>query len=196
VTVNGTPDILRTLQDLILNQEDLTFSIDLTEFFTDAEVGGAGLTYVVIGNTDSNIITTNVAGVTLNLQAGTSIAEGGMTTLTIRASDPDGQFVDQTFDVDVTNQAPTVSQSIGSRSAPAGGTTIINLNLYFDDFGDLSYTVIGNTDITVATSAITGSVLEVTVAGSASSGQQATLTVQAQDAGSLTAQQSFVVTVQ
>lgn len=201
VTVNGTPDILRTLNDLILNQQDLPFALDLTEFFTDGEDGGAGLTYAVIGNTDSNIIMTNVAGVTLNLNAGTSIAEGGMTTITIRATDTDGQSIDQTFDVTITNQAPTVSAAIGARSAVAGGSTTINLDLYFSDFGDLDYTVIGNTNTTVVTNAIGSAVpgtdvLTVTVAASATSGQQATLTVQAEDAGGLTAQQSFVVTVQ
>jgi hypothetical protein len=200
VTVNGMPDILRTLNDLILNQEDLPFAIDLTEFFTDAEDGGAGLTYGVIGNTDSNIVATNVAGVTLNLNAGTAIAEGGMTTITIRATDTDGQSIDQTFDVTITNQAPTVSQTIGNRSAAAGGSTTINLNLYFSDFGDLSYRVIGNTNTTVVTnpigSNVAGNVLVVNVAAGANIGQQATLTVQAQDAGGLTAQQSFVVTVQ
>jgi hypothetical protein len=200
VTVNGDPKVLRTLQDLILNQEDLPFAIDLTEFFTDAEVGGAGLTYSVIGNTDSNIIGTNVAGVTLNLNAGTNIAEGGMTTMTIRATDPSGQSIDQTFNITVTNQAPTVSASIGARSAPAGGTTTINLDLYFSDFGDLDYTVIGNTNTTVVTngigSAVPGTVLTITVDAGATSGQTATITVEAEDAGGLTAQQSFVVTVQ
>lgn len=201
VTVNGMPDILRPLNDLILNQADLPFAIDLTEFFTDAEDGGAGLTYGVIGNTDSNIVATNVAGVTLNLNAGTAIAEGGMTTITIRATDTDGQSIDQTFDVTITNQAPTVSQAIGNRSAAAGGSTTINLNLYFSDFGDLSYRVIGNTNTTVVTNAVgsnvpNSDVLTITVAAGATSGQTATITVQAQDAGGLTAQQSFEVTVQ
>jgi large repetitive protein len=203
VTVNGTPQVLLPLQNLILNQQELPFAIDLTEFFTDAEDGGAGLTYTVIGNTNSNIIETTVAGVTLTLNPGTDIAEGGMTTITVRATDTSGQFIDQTFDVTVTNQAPTVIKLISddNRSAPPGGTTTINLDLYFSDFGDLDYTVIGNTNITVVTNPIGSAVpatdvLTVTVPAGATSGQQATLTVQARDAGGLTAQQSFVVTVQ
>jgi hypothetical protein len=200
VTVNGNPVILRTLNDLIRNQEDLPFRINLTEFFSDAEDGGA-LTYTVIGNTNSNIVATSVGGVNLNLNPGADIDEGGTTTITLRATDTNGLFVEQEFVVTILNQPPTIRDNIGDRSAPAGGTTTINLRLYFTDIGDLSFRVIGNTNTTVVTNNIgsnvpASDVLTINVAPGASTGQTANITVEARDAGDLTAQQTFTVTVQ
>lgn len=109
VEVEGTWDYLRVegdaptvsqqLPDLEKFISDPPVNIDLENYFSD-NGGSQNLTYTVHANTNTSIgasITSNTLTVTIPATANT-------TTITIRATDAGGLFVDQSFDVNVTDE--------------------------------------------------------------------------------------------
>lgn len=93
------PTVLATLSDLDKFVNDPDEVIDLDNFFDD-DNGNANLTYTIETNTNTDI-GASIAGSDLTL---TFPAIAATSDITIRATDMDGLFVEQTFQVRVTDQ--------------------------------------------------------------------------------------------
>ena len=89
------------------------------------------------------------------------------------------------------NRAPVPSGSIPAQTVGVAETAMVNLAGYFTDDGDALTYGATSSDVTIASVAVSGSVLTITgvVAGAAA------VTVTATDGGGLSARQSFPVTV-
>ncbi|WP_051199624.1 malectin domain-containing carbohydrate-binding protein, partial [Christiangramia echinicola] len=118
----STPVLVSEIPDLDRNVGDSSDSINLEDYFLDDE-GLENLTYTVQSNSDPSIDAT-IAGNILNLTYPSSEAEA---TITIRATDNDNNFVEDTFTVFLT-ELPLVLYRIN-----AGGPGIASID------GDLDW---------------------------------------------------------
>lgn len=81
-----------------------TRSVDLTQYFEDADDSGAALTYRVVSISDSSLLFTNgnpdipAADAGL-LSIGAAGSHGGIASVTVRATDPLGESAEATFSV-------------------------------------------------------------------------------------------------
>lgn len=154
--VDDEPRVVSLIAPQIFNEDDPAGTINLSAFFTDPE--GAGLTFSVVGNTDTGVVATSVAGDTLTL---TPVADAsGSAVVTVRATETLGlnQFVETTVDVSVAamNDAP-VASPISAAVAATEDTGLPNDNLsaVFSDAdigttGDtLTYGLVSSTGATV-----------------------------------------------
>ena len=162
-----------------------TGSVDLAAYFSDAD--GDVLTYTA-GSSDPAVATVAVSGATVRV---TAVAAGNA-TVTVTASDPGGLSADQTFAVTVPNRAPVAVGRMPDAETFVGESVEIALASYFDDpdGDDLAYAA-NSSDSSIATVSVTGATLRVVGVRQG----DATVTVTASDAGGLSADQTFAVTV-
>ena len=94
-TTTGVPD-------LTVAEDAANSSVNLRSSFNDREDGPAGLVYTVVGNTNPSLFAAASMDAATDLLA-LNYAEdaSGVATITIRATDSQGQFVDDTFTVNV-----------------------------------------------------------------------------------------------
>lgn len=97
--LEATPFVSQPLPDLnkFINAADDVIGLD--SYFND-DGGASNLTFTVQGNTDPTI----GASIVNEVLTITYPAVAASTTITIRATDADNQFVDESFDVNVTDQ--------------------------------------------------------------------------------------------
>lgn len=91
------------------------------------------------------------SGVSINSSTGVitgSTSAVGANTVTVRATDPIGQFAEAGFSLTINqaNRAPTVAAALPNRTVYIGQTSTLNLNSYFSDAdGDaLGYSISGS----------------------------------------------------
>jgi uncharacterized repeat protein (TIGR01451 family) len=111
--VNSAPVLVTPIADVNVADQSTSTVLNLTATFTDANLPfGDTLTYSTVSNTNPSLVTTSWAGgmLTLGLAAGGS----GSATLTVRATDNQGLFAQDTFVVTVTR--PQLSVSIADAS--------------------------------------------------------------------------------
>jgi uncharacterized repeat protein (TIGR01451 family) len=166
ITINLTPTVTTPIADVLVNESAPNSVISLLSSFDDAEDGAGGLTYTVQGTTGSIFNgTPSIAGsnLTISYPANTP----GTGTITIRATDSGGDFIEDTFQVTVndrpaaaadsgnTNEGTAVTidvllndsdsdgtltpASVTVTSAPANGSTSVNTSN-----GRITYTPSGN----------------------------------------------------
>jgi hypothetical protein len=84
------------------------YVLSLTDFFADAETAAENLTYSIVGNTNSSLFSS--LDINAERELDLSFASGikGDSTITVRATDPSGIFVDTSFSVHVSNR-PIIS---------------------------------------------------------------------------------------
>lgn len=163
-------------------------TLDLTSYFNDPD--GDALTYAATTSAPA-VASPTVSGSTLTI-AGVS---DGSATITVTASDPGGLTATQPVSVTVErpNTAPTTSGTIPAQVIEVGKEVSINLADYFTDpDGDALTLEASSSNTGVATTQVSGTLL--TVAGVAPG--DATVTATATDPGDLSAEQTFMVTVQ
>ena len=98
---NRAPEAIRTIPDQTLTVGDSSAPLDLPTYFHDPD--DDLLTYTVVSS-DPNVATAQRVGSQLTIWT----LNVGNTTVTVRATDPDGLFITQTFSVIVTaNETPT-----------------------------------------------------------------------------------------
>jgi hypothetical protein len=172
--------------------------IDLYQYFGDVENGAAGLSYEVKTNTNLALFTaTPIVDGKLTLDYAPN-AEGN-STLTIRATDEAGSYVETSFLVTVEpNTPPTISQPIATVNVQEdAANTLINLYDYFGDQetpdNQLIYTV-DNSNANVLTPSISNNgqlILDYLPNANGS----ANLTVRATDTNGGMAQTTFTVNI-
>ena len=111
IAVNPVNDQPTTggVANVTVNEDAAPSVIDLFAAFADVEDADAGLTYSVTGNTNPGLFSaTTVDGVAGTLTLSYAANANGTSDLTVRATDPGGQFVETTFTVTVNalNDAP------------------------------------------------------------------------------------------
>ncbi|WP_020473898.1 Ig-like domain-containing protein, partial [Zavarzinella formosa] len=146
VTGGGLPDVNKT-------ENDPAFDIDLSPYFNDAETPDADLVFTVTGNIPSGIVTTSIAGTTLTV---TPLAhQNGTVSITVRAADNIGQFVEETFNVMIAavNDPPT-------NNVPGSQTIDEDTPLTLSGTNAISVTDIdaGSGNVTVTLTALNGTV--------------------------------------
>ena len=185
VTVpNRAPELLDSISDADVFVGD-AIEVSLSEHFSDPD--GDPLSYVA-ESSDPATATVLVSGGALEL---TGVSQGSA-RVTVVASDAGGLSAEQGFTVTVPNRAPEPSDSISDAEVFVGGAIEVSLSEHFSDpDGDpLSY-LAESSDPATATVSVSGDTLEVAGVSQGS----ATVKVVATDAGGLSVEQGFMVTV-
>jgi hypothetical protein len=202
--VNDAPTVAAPIADLTVS-EDAAPVLDhasLDAVFADVDNLDAELTYAVTATTPGGIVAAAIdAGDALDLSF---LADAfGDVEITVRATDPDGLFAEDTFHVAVTpiNDAPTVANPIADRIVPTSAAPVLNhadLNTVFADVDDLDaelvYTIFANNN-----SALVSAIIEAddSLDLSFTAGQNgiADITIRAADPDGSFVEDSFRVTV-
>ncbi|MUP45431.1 hypothetical protein E0K83_06685, partial [Gramella sp. BOM4] len=122
LNVNSSkPGLLTNLPDIERTTSSPQDVINLEEYFFDDQ-GAANLVYTVQSNSDPSIVAT-ISGSVLNLSYPSTPA---VSDITIRATDPDNNFVEDSFTVTV-NQAPSVLYRVN-----AGGIVVASIDEEMD----------------------------------------------------------------
>jgi len=109
LTVLVPPTITSAIVDFTVNEDAASVVTNLTTVFTDAETP-LSLTYAVVANTNSGLVTATITSLT-NLTLAFTANSNGTSRISVSATDPDGLSVTNTFTVAVTaiNDPPTVA---------------------------------------------------------------------------------------
>ena len=164
---NRAPEAIRTIPDQTLTVGDSSAPLDLPTHFHDPDADL--LTYTVVSS-NPNVATTQRVGSQLTIWT----LNVGNTTVTVRATDPDGLFITQTFSVTVdpaaVQQRPEQVGTISTQYMTlSGGDRTVDVASYFSSPNTLSYTV-SLSPFGFVTASISGSQVTITPlqAGSAS----------------------------
>ncbi|MDT8432316.1 MAG: tandem-95 repeat protein [Bacteroidales bacterium] len=186
--INDAPVVADAIDNLVLNENFGTHTIDLSTVFFDEDQDV--LTYVPVSS-NTGVVTVGVSGNTL------TITEVGLgtSTITVTASDASTSVSDIfTVAVSNVNDPPIVLSPVGPKEYPEGfNTTPINLSGVFSDpDGDpLTYSATSS-DTDVVTVSVASAVLTITEAGTLG---QSTVEVTASDGNGGSVNTSFVVTI-
>ena len=185
---NRAPRSVGAIPDQTFTEGGDARTIDVSARFEDPD--GDALTYRGTSSR-SSVVRVSVSGSQLTL----SPVAVGTATVTVRATDPDGQSANQTFGVTVTssNQAPRSVGNIRPQRLTGGGSpTTIEASNYFEDpdGDDLTYRASSSRTSVVRVS-VSGSEVTLTPTGAGT----AMVTMTATDPGGLSARHIFAVTV-
>ena len=177
---NQAPAVASPIANVTGTAGDGNVTVDLLAVFSDPD--GDALTYTVQSGASASISSS-----TLTVSRAGVVSE----TVVVRATDPSGLFVEDSFTVNVSgaNASPTVANAIPNVSGTVGDSAAqFNLNTVFNDpNGDsLAYTVQNGGSASIA-----GSTLTI----SHSSAVSETVTIRATDPGGLWVEDSFTVSV-
>ncbi|MBT3199031.1 MAG: hypothetical protein HN350_03855, partial [Phycisphaerales bacterium] len=203
VTVQPTDDspmVATPIADLAVSEDAADTVLDLSGAFYDPDIfdGGDILTLIVLNNSNSGLVSDTFDANELTLSYAGD--QHGQSIITVRATDSDGNWVDDTFTVNVAsvNDAPVVatpqSDVVVNRNAQP---TTLDLDAVFADAGiqtdgdSLTYSITGNTNPTLVTASAAG---VLTYAGGQSG--TAEITVRATDSGGDWVEDTFTVGVQ
>ena len=162
-----------------------TAPLDLSRHFNDPDDDAL---QVEIASSDSLVATATASGTTLTVRAGVT----GEATLTVTVIDPEGLSARQSFAVTVLNRAPAATTPIPAQTLARGPSRTLDLGAHFSDpDGDTLHYAASSSNPWVARVRVDGSDLILT----AWSVGEVEVTVTATDPDSLTARQTFAVTV-
>lgn len=121
---NKAPTIATAIADQTFGVETASKSISLAAAFAD-DKGLANLTYTVSSNSNKAVVaTTAISGSTLTMNfTGTA---AGKSVITIRATDTEGLYVDEIFNVTITNKAPLANAGVDQTITLPVSQTILN----------------------------------------------------------------------
>ncbi|PHS14470.1 MAG: hypothetical protein COA78_05585, partial [Blastopirellula sp.] len=204
ISDNDAPTVATPISDLTVSEDAAAVlnHADLNAVFADVDNADSQLTYLVTTNTGAGIVTTVIeADDTLDLSFAANAF--GIADVTVRATDPEGKFAEDTFRVTVSpiNDTPTVANAIADLTVNEDAGPQLNyasLNAVFSDIdnsdNDLVYTVSANTNTGLVSAVVdTNDTLDLSFL--ADSFGIADVTVQATDPDGLFAEYTFRVTV-
>jgi uncharacterized repeat protein (TIGR01451 family) len=111
--VNSAPVLVTPIADVSVTDQSTSSVLNLAATFSDANTPyGDTLVYSTVSNSNPSLVTTSWATSTLTL--GLAAGAGGFATLTVRATDSQGLFAEDSFVVTVTR--PQLSMSIADAS--------------------------------------------------------------------------------
>lgn len=116
---NSTPTIKSTIPNLAVLENAASSTMNLESYFDDAEDGAAGLTYS-LQSTDPAFFSTSIASNVLTIDYAAT-GTGGPATVTVRATDSQGLYKEQSFTVTVS--AGNVSFAIAGNESFSEGNT-------------------------------------------------------------------------
>jgi hypothetical protein len=118
--VNDAPTVFVPITDLTVLQGPAPFLdyADLNTVFADVDHADAELTYTVTGNTGAGIVTATI-GADGTLDLSFAAAQNGSADITIRATDPQGGFVETTFRVTVLPRTATTTTIAQATPSPS-----------------------------------------------------------------------------
>jgi len=174
---------------------------DLNNVFSDTEDGTA-LSFAILSNDNPSLITASIDPTDSTLDLDFGVSQNGSATIAVRATDLGGLWADDSFVVTVTpgNQPPRVVSAIPDTTVieddpPFAGYR--DLNDVFDDPEDgsaLAFTITSNSDTAIVLATIdSDSALDLSF-GTGQSGA-VTIVVRATDMGTLSVEDTFVITV-
>lgn len=187
VTVIGNtpPTVVRPIptENLRPNQ---SATVDLSTFFNDPD--NDQLTYTVTVDNPN----TATATISNNRYVIITARSRGSANITVRAADPDGEFVETRFLVSVINEAPIAVDGLTADVTVRGATDTVNVGPFFSDpNGDALTFTVSVSNETVATAVLVGSRLTV----SGLSIGSADITVTASDPFDAQASTTFTVSI-
>ena len=164
--------------------------LDLSDHFVDPD--GDTLTFAA-RTSDAPVATASVSVATLTVRA----LSTGQATVTVTATDPGGLSAEQAFLAAVPNRPPEAVGTIPGLELFTGESAGVDVADHFTDpdGGTLTYTAATLDPNSADTSNVAVSVSGATVTIAAVFPGEGTVTVTASDAGGLTAEQAFAVTV-
>ncbi len=186
VDPNRTPVAVGVIPPLTLVEGE-SHTVDASEFFNDPD--GDDLTYSAT-TTNPAVLTVAVAGSDVTASA----IAAGMVQVTITATDPDGLSASHAVDVTVqaANRAPVAVGEIPPLTLDEGAEFTARVDQFFSDpDGDALTYAAAVSDTTVATAAISGTMITVNALAEG----MANITITATDPGGLSATQATTVTV-
>jgi hypothetical protein len=197
--VNDNPLVANPISDMFVDEDDPDTIVDLSNVFDDPDLPTDTLSPAVWGNSNTNLVTTNLIGTNLTLSF---VADQiGTADIEVRTVDSGGLWISDTFTVTVNpiNDAPTVSGPIDDILAFENDPdTVLDLSGVFADvdIGDsLTLSVSGNTNPGLVTADMVGS--ELTLSYLFNQYGTAEITVRATDSGApgLWVEDTFTVSV-
>lgn len=208
VTVTGVDDAPRLgtpLGSVSMQEDEAARNIDLSGVFVDPDSADPGsgemLTYVVVSNSNTALVTATIVGNQLNLEL---VADAhGEAQIVVRATDSTGLTVEDTLTltVDGVNDGPRLIQAIPDQTvdedqSPAP-SLVLSPTYFFDPdvaTGDtLTFTVVSNSDPLLVTPVFSGSTLTLNLTSNRSGGAE--ITVRAEDSSGQTATDTFILNV-
>ncbi|WP_370980902.1 putative Ig domain-containing protein [Agaribacterium sp. ZY112] len=184
LAINDTPSAIGFPP--LHNVEDANNDIiNLYDFFTDEE-NGSELVFSVQDNSAPELISNLSISDEGMLEVSYNINQFGEANIVIRASDPEGLWIESSLTIVISSVNDTpISQAIPSTDLANTQTEQqINLNNYFSDVDDenLSYSVTGNSDPDFITETQVSDSGLLTLTAAPFEQGEATLTIRAQDA--------------
>ena len=193
---NNLPLVISPIGDVTVDEDAGDTVRDLAGVFNDPDVGD-NLTFSVTGNTNAGMVTAGIAAAELHLSW---IADqNGTAEITVRATDPCADWVEDTFTVTVNpiDDAPRVASEIGDVTVDedAGDTVLDLAGIFYDpDAGDsLTLSVTSNTNTGMVTTSLPDD--ELTLSYIADRNGTAEITVRAVDPDGDPVEDTFTVTV-
>ncbi|MEC7838440.1 MAG: Ig-like domain-containing protein, partial [Chlamydiota bacterium] len=199
VVHNHTPVVKKAIPDVTANEDAVNKVIDLSKAFKDSDSGDT-LVYTVVGNTNSSLVSTSISSGNLTLDYGDN--QNGSSTITVRATDSFGAYVEDTFVVTVNpvNDAPTVANAIADITVSEdSANTVLDLSHAFEDVDiltnndNLTFTVVSNTNSSLVGASLSGNSLTLDYADNQNG--VATIKVRATDSTGAYVEDTFTVTV-
>ena len=198
--VNDAPVVVLPVADFAVSEDAGNVVTNLTAIFSDAETAASALTYAVVGNTNTALVTASITQGT-NLTLAFTANSNGASQVSVSATDPSGLSVTNSFMVTVSavNDAPMVISPIADFAvSEEAGNVVTNLTAIFSDAETaataLTYAVVGNTNTALITASVT-SLTNLTLAFTANSNGTSQVSVSATDPSGLSVTNIFVVTV-
>jgi hypothetical protein len=111
--VNETPVVANLIDDVMANEDQLDSVLDLANTFSDPDAGDT-LTLIAT-SADNSLVTATMNGTNLILDY--QLNGSGTTTVTVRATDQGGLFVEDTFTVNVASADSQLINLIGGVNA-------------------------------------------------------------------------------
>uniref|UniRef100_UPI003A96AD04 beta strand repeat-containing protein n=1 Tax=Pseudidiomarina aestuarii TaxID=624146 RepID=UPI003A96AD04 len=199
-TSNTAPTITNPIADNFSVGEDSGNStFTLANRFTDAETDASSLVYSVEANNNTTLVGASIDNNTDVLTLSYAANASGSATITIRATDAGGLFVEDTFTVTVlaVNDAPTDLALSNATVNQSGGANAVVGTLSTTDSDDVNhtYTLVSGTGSTDnASFNISGTSLRANDASAISNGSYS-VRVRTTDAGGLNYEEAFSITV-
>jgi len=131
---NTAPSVTNAVSDFSVNEDSPNDTFDLTNIFSDSEDNDADLTYSVVSNNNTGLVSATVNNTSDELTLDYQTDQSGAADITIRAEDSGGLTVDDAFTVTVNNIAPVFNSSTTASFAENGTGTALDVNA--DNGGD------------------------------------------------------------